>query len=93
MDDAVIRIARRAQEIYDTTLKNELEPEQSGKFVVVDVSSGKHYVADFAEDAIQNAREALPYGIFHLMRIGSPGAFKVSHIASSKAGPHSWSLR
>ena len=93
MDDAVVRIARRAQEIYDKSLKKELEPEQSGKFVVVDVSSGYHYVADFAEDAIRDARKDRPYGIFHLIRIGAPGAFKVSHVASSKSSPHSWILR
>ena len=93
MDDMVSRIAQRAQEIYNTTLKNELEPEQSGKFVVVDVTSGKHYVADFAEDAIRNARRDLPNGIFHLIRIGAPGAFKVSHVTSSKTAPRSWSFR
>lgn len=87
------RIAERAERIYEQGPKTELESSHSGEFVVIDVSSESHFVAKFAEDALQKARKECPYGIFHLIRIGAPGAFRFSHPSRAEQTDYRWPLR
>src|SRR4051794_36620033 len=72
------KIADAGEAIYEERYKPRLEPDQHGHFIAVDVSSGEGYVAEYPEQALQEARKAAPYGIFHLIRIGAPGTFRVS---------------
>lgn len=71
-------VVRRGEEIYAQTYKEDYEARYQGKFVAIDVMSGKAYVADFADDVLQEARKAAPAGIFHLIKVGFSGAFRVS---------------
>ena len=84
------RIAERAAKIYNA-LGDEIKEEHAGKFMVVDVKSGKYYIAEFSEDAFRSARRDAPYGIFHLIRIGADSAFKVSFSTGHDAN-WSWPL-
>ena len=84
------RLAERAAEIYNG-LDEALKETYAGQFMVVDVKSGRHYIAEFSEDAFRLAREDAPYGIFHLIRIGAPSAFKVSFSTGHDAN-WSWPL-
>ena len=84
------RIAERAAKIYNE-LDDALKKAHAGEFMVVDVTSGRHYIAEFSEDAFRLAREAAPHGIFHLIRIGAPSAFKVSFSTGHDAN-WSWPL-
>ena len=88
------KIADAAGRIYDQ-LKGDLEKESSlGHFVVIDVVTEEPYVAEFPEDALEKARKAAPYGVFHLIRIGSPGAFKVGYVSHHDSTRHwHWPLR
>jgi hypothetical protein len=72
------KIADAGEAIYEERYKRRLEPDRRGHFIAVDVTSGEGYVADYPEQALQDARKAAPYGIFHLIRIGAPGTFRVS---------------
>ena len=54
-----------------------------GRFVALDIDTERSYVADFPEDALAMARAAAPNGVFFLVRIGSPGAFKASRLANA----------
>lgn len=74
------RIAQTGEKIYAEKYKDKLEGERPGHFAAIDVLSGEVYVAEFPELAIEKARAAAPNGVFHLIRIGSPGAFKSSRI-------------
>jgi hypothetical protein len=87
-----VEIAKAAEEIYTNKHKKELEKSSSGEFAVIDVRSGKAYVGKFAEDALGDAREKAPNGVFHLIRIGSTGAFRVGYVGQQKAG-WDWALR
>jgi hypothetical protein len=72
------KIADAGERIYDERYKVQLEPRRHGHFIAVDVTSGIGYVAEYPEEALQDARAAAPNGIFHLIRIGARGAFRVS---------------
>lgn len=76
--DSPDRIAEEGQRLYDANHKATLEHDRKGQYVAIDVLTGKAYVAKFPEQAIEEARKQAPNGVFHLIRIGAPGAFKVS---------------
>ena len=85
----VDRIAQQAQQIYKRNFQEEYESRYGGKFVVIDIRQGKAYLGEFAEDALQKARARAPYGVFHLIRVGSPGAFRMRH-ATSESSVNYW---
>ena len=77
-------------EIYNG-LDDAIKDAHAGHFMVVDVQSGHHYIAEFSEDAFRLARSEAPHGIFHLIRIGAPSAFKVS-LSGGHESNWSWPL-
>lgn len=82
---AVDQIAARAQEIYQDRFQKEYEAQHAGEFVAIDITTGEAYLGEFSEVALQKGREDSPYGVFHLIRIGSPGAFRVGDVNSESA--------
>jgi hypothetical protein len=75
------QIAEKGEEIYKK-YQVAYEKEHAGKFVAIDVKSEKLYVAETAVEALQSARAAAPLGLFHLIKVGAPGAFRVSYTAN-----------
>jgi hypothetical protein len=73
------KIADAAQRIYEEKYKAKFEPTHTGEFLVIDLKTGEAYFGKFPEDALQQARTQAPNGIFHLIRIGAPAAFRVSY--------------
>jgi len=68
------------ERIYREQLKDLLEPKQTGRFVAIEVNSGKYFIADSPSDAMAKASSDMPQGLFHLMRIGATAAFTTSSI-------------
>ena len=83
-------ISARAQEIYDEKFREQYESEHRGKFVAIDIKDGNAYMGDFAEDALIRGREEAPHGVFHLIRIGYPGAFRTSHVGGAVRQNRYW---
>ncbi len=86
------KIAAAAEKIYDERYRQKYEGKFLGQFVVIDVHGGSAYQGEFAEEALQKARESAPHGVFHLIRIGAPGAFKVSYVGERETS-WNWVLR
>ena len=80
------KIAEAGEKLYEERHKASLEPDHDGEFVAIDVVTGEAYTGEFPEEAIQHAKDAAPYAVLHLIRIGAPGAFKVSYAARH----HDW---
>ncbi|MEN6560677.1 MAG: hypothetical protein ABFD52_07875 [Acidobacteriota bacterium] len=72
-------IAECGEAIYLKKYKDAYEIEHMGKFVAIDVLTEKTYIADSPLEALTHARQDAPLGIFHLIRVGATGAFRVSH--------------
>jgi hypothetical protein len=80
-------IAARGEEIYDRLYRADFEAKWLGRYAAVDIESEQAIVEDFPEAALAKARASHPHGIFYLVRIGSPGAFKLSRrIADAHTG-------
>lgn len=84
-------IADEAMRIYGG-LDAAIKKQHEGEFMVVDVKSGQHVIDKFSGEALRLAREKVPYGVFHLIRIGAPTAFKVSQTASHDRDWACWGL-
>lgn len=78
-------IVAAGEKFYAEKYKVEYEHKHSGKFVAIDVVSGDAYIADYPEDALRAGRQKSPTGLFHLIKIGSPGAFRVSSFSPANA--------
>lgn len=74
-------IAEAGERIYKDKYQALYEPSHTGSFVAIDVLSDEAYLADTPEGALKQARQQAPHGLFHLIRIGAPGAFRVSYSA------------
>jgi len=82
-------IAERGTQIYAAKYQEKLEKEYPGQFVAIDVRSEEAFVKASPEDALRAAQQKNPHGMFHLIRIGSPGVFRVGY-ASSRSQRGNW---
>ena len=84
-------IADAGEAIYKEKYAAEYERLYDGKFVVIDVTDERAYLGVYAEGALGEARRQSPHGVFHLIKVGAPGAFKVSGMDRRKAStPTDW---
>ncbi len=79
-------MGEKGEEIYSRRYKAELEAHARGKYVVIEIDSEEMFLGDTPEAAIEEARARIPNGTFHLIRVGSPGVFRVSHTAARGSG-------
>ena len=84
-------IAEVGLKIYKEKFQTEYEKTHLGSFAAIDVVSQLIYVADTPEKALKDGKDADPNGFFHLIKIGSAGAFRVSY--SSHNANNTWLFR
>lgn len=72
-------IAQIGEKIYNERYKAQYEAEYLGKFVAINVKNGHATLAATSEEALEGAKKANPNGLFHLIKVGSAGAFRVSY--------------
>jgi len=65
-------IVAKAEALYDGEIRNQVEPQNIGKYVAIDIESGAFDIDDDERVAIRRAIANHPRGVFHLMRIGFP---------------------
>lgn len=68
---------RRGKEIYEKSIREEVEDVHDGRFLVVDVTTGGYEVADDELTAFDRAREKNPEGVFYLLRVGREAAHRI----------------
>lgn len=75
------QVSEKGQQIYNEKLKSELEPDNRGKFLVIEVESGEFFLGDTIIEALQKAKDKYPTKLFHTVRIGYEGIFKMGTYA------------
>ena len=73
-----IKIAEAANKIYQEKFQKTYEMSHKGKYVAIDIRSGLAHLGDSSDDALEKARKNAPHRVFHLIRVGSPAAFKAT---------------
>ena len=71
------QVARKGEEIYIKKLKSILEPKENGRFVAIDVISEEYFLGDTVLEALEKAREKYSDRLFHTIKIGYQGIFKM----------------
>lgn len=77
------QVAESGHEIYSRLYQAEYEANRLGQFVIIDVTTERAYPSEDFHDALREARADNPTGIFHLMKVGAPGAYRVSYSANA----------
>jgi hypothetical protein len=70
MSTASNDVARRAQAVYQSRLKEKLEATNADDFVAIEPVSGEYFLGSSQSEAIQAARAAYPDRIPFALRIG-----------------------
>ena len=70
-------ISRRGKEIYQKKIKHLVEPQETGKFIVIDVESGDYEVDEEATIASDRLQERRPDAIGYLGRVGYRAAYSL----------------
>jgi hypothetical protein len=78
-------IVDRGEAIYNTNYRQQYEREHPGEFVVIEITSARAFLGQTPEGALKEAQAAIPKGFFHIIKIGEPGAFQVSHSTVTNA--------
>lgn len=79
------QIAEVAERLYDNTFRSKYEGAHNGKFLAIDVVNEKAYLGQHPEDALKRAGDAVPDGMFYLVRIGETAAFNVGYIGEQES--------
>ena len=69
-----------AREIYREKIKPLVEPQESGKFIVIDVTSGDYEIDEQIVDAFDRLKARRPESIAGGLRIGHRATFKMPGI-------------
>jgi len=61
--------------IYERDIRAQVEPENDGRFIAIDVPSGDYEIADEMLESIDCLRSRHPNTVPYIHRIGHPAAF------------------
>lgn len=76
-------IVRLGREIYEREIREEVEPEHEGEFVVVDVATGSYEVAADGITAARRIRERNPEALLCFLRVGHAAAYRIGALFST----------
>ena len=68
-------ICDRGEEIYQEQIKPLVEPQEKGKFVVIDIESGDYEIDREHLAATRRLRERRPDSVRYAGRVGYPSAY------------------
>ena len=69
-----------AREIYQEKIKTLVEPQEQGKFIVIDIASGDYEIDEEIVDAFDRLKARRPESIAGGLRIGHHATFKMPGI-------------
>lgn len=62
-------IVDKGEKVYEQ-VKSQYEPQHNGKFLAIEVESGKAYMAEYSADAVVEAKKHHPGKLFYVLKIG-----------------------
>ena len=74
-------IAKLGEDIYKQRYQAQYEASHAGMFAAINIRTEEATLADAPDEALLAARAADPQGMFHLIRVGFAGAFRIRYAA------------
>ncbi len=78
-------VVRLGREIYEREIRERVEPEHDGEFVVVDVESGSYEVGESDVEASDLVLRKNPDAVLYFLRVGRPAAYRIGAGSAPKA--------
>lgn len=75
-------IADRGAQIYAAKYQQAYEANYPGQYAAIDVETEEAFVKPTPEEALREAQAKSPRSMFHLIKIGAAGVFRVGYSAS-----------
>lgn len=75
-------VAASARRIYESQLRKELEQDHSGRYACIEPVSGRYFLGDTFDKAVNTAIEVFPERLTHTLRIGHPAALHLGVLVS-----------
>lgn len=72
------QLAEKGYAIYKQKYRQEYEQLCPSKFVAIDLSTEKAYVADTAEGAVELLQKENPQSFFHVIKVGTQEEFRAA---------------
>ena len=70
-------IARRGQELYEQRIRAEVEMDNRGKFLVLDIETGAYEIDEDERIALKRIQTKRPGAAFYMLRIGYSAAYRL----------------
>ena len=74
---SIDEVCDRGERIYEERIKALVEPQENGRFIVIDIESGDYEIAARGIDAAFRLRERRPDSVRFQAKIGYPAAFNL----------------
>ncbi len=71
------QLAERGRKLYEEEFEDKFAVGHTGEVLAIEVKSKTAYLGKTPLEAVQAGRAAKPAGFFHVIRIGSPGVYKL----------------
>ena len=78
-------VASRGETIYRREIRDKVEPEHKGKFLVIDVETGEYEMNIDDLVATKRLLAKHPNAVVYGLQIGSPTAYRIGGYSSVKA--------
>ena len=78
-------LVERAERVYAEKFKARCEQNAMGQFAAVDAENERVYTGEDVDELLDRASKGSPHVMLHLMRIGSPTAFRTGYAVSADA--------
>jgi hypothetical protein len=77
-------VVRRGQDLYERKIRAQVEPQNKGKMLALDVDSGEYSLADDCLAALDQIKAKNPDASVYILRVGFPTAVKIGAGRSPK---------
>ena len=74
---SIDEVCDRGERIYEERIKALVEPQENGRFIVIDIESGDYEIADDGMDASRRLRERRPHSVRFGAKVGYSSAFNL----------------
>ena len=74
---SIDEVCDRGERIYEERIKALVEPQENGRFIVIDIESGDYEIADEMYDASHRLKERRPDSVRFGGRVGYDAAFSI----------------
>ena len=67
-------VAEKARQIYESPFRDQLERTHEGRYLCIEPRSGRYFLGDTFDQAVDAAADEFPDRVTHTLRIGYPAA-------------------